>query len=111
MNIVNGFVLKNGRYVAIRAVDYTKISSLKTKKLLSKEKLSNKDIEYLKDVLFMLLFDKQTSYEKGFMIEVLDHQADGFTLKEPFLITNIKERIKFSSLKDLANNPIAINLI
>ena len=110
--IENGFVkLKNGAYLAIRAaVDYTKISYSKTKRILSKLKLNNKDIEYLKDVLLMLLFDKQTSFEKGFMIRVLDHQTDGFTFKEPFLITNIKERINFSSLEDLINNPIAMNI-
>ena len=108
MNIENGFVLQNGRYVAIRSVDYTKISVSKTKRTLSKHKLNDKDIEYLKDVLFLLLFDKESSYEKDFMVEVLDHKADGFTFKDPFLITNIKEIINYSSLEDLINNPVVI---
>jgi len=103
------YTLRNGATVATRTVYLPDIKENGLKKLMSQQELTDNDIEKLKDYKWVLLFDDETSLDRGFKLHLI---ADGLPVvfKDKFLLTNINHKISAAGGDpySLINNPLIL---
>lgn len=83
--------------IPYRAVWYPNLSANKLNKLLMKQKeiLTEKDKDLLEDYKWMLIYDLQSSVEKGFMVELITdknpetYNGKSYGMKNKFWLVNI----------------------
>lgn len=106
----NGFTrLPDGRVVGNRAIDYCSLTPGRLNALLARDS-RQADLEPLKDYKWLLLHDRQSADEKGFMRH---YRADGGSVTgfiNKFWLVNIDERIRSlgGNPQDMTNNPLAL---
>lgn len=71
-----------------------KMTKGRLNKLLNKAKLTEDDIEDLKDYKYFLLTDKESAADKGFYTQLLTSQkGDAYVLTDKFLLSNIEAKL------------------
>ncbi len=88
--------------IPYRAVWYPNLSVNRLNKLLSKQKevLTERDKDLLSDYKWMLIYDLQSSVEKGFMIELMTdkksetYNGKSYVMKNKFWLINIDSLLK-----------------